>query len=750
MGHAKELFVQKTAQPTTQPTTGFEDYKNPDKQGSLDAQIDQTDRVHQPTARPTAFPTKDTASAMGSACTFNEGSISFTKPVGWVGAGPAQYYCNVWKCEQSQTSFTFKKAMKKCSVEEYGTNFCSHTTCQAVQTDTELKRSVVGFYTFDNQNNFVNHVNEENFKTKVSSFVHSTTHGYGDNWGSWYSMIYRRYYGTWTHQTKTLTLESQGTCKIESFNGNMAWHVSGNTGAAGKSPCSITTKTIMVPEPWMHQCKFALTVHDVDYEYGQKESDDKICFEVLDHRNQPILKSKTCQTDDIRRRLAYRTLDKVEYQSYYNNLGTCGIYGCIGWYGYRGTTREYTYSYSMKTSTYGKSQKSKVIQSDWIPSSNFASGFYVKISAQTNMVQEHWYADDLVITCREMRQVIQVTSDHKETKGGKHTCGFSKHSDARTAGRPACDCVCQGARKQDEEGFERSLNEISKDFEVAVAESKALPAQVVYHFNFNNRGDFTGHMQHVFTQLTLVRSWIWYWKIEATGRCAIERFLNIDNSLSLKLGSDMAWHIQNNGVECQMQTKNAWSPLKPDDYHMCKFTLDVYDLDEYRRETRYYRTIGCYGPWWRRRCQYQWRAYTALYYTNKEADDYVCFQVVDKAGAAVSKKICHNDDAQSSNRYLSVKRIESEYVSIPTGGVNVKFFAKSNDKNEHWYADDMRIACKLSNRVVSNGHDATTDYSVQDSEFNKNNFYSQHSNLNYNENDHTYTGQRVAHFHKDS
>merc|ERR1712070_261925 len=84
------------------------------------------------------------------------------------------------------------------------------------------------------------------------------------------------------------------------------------------------------------------------------------------------------------------------------------------------------------------------------------------------------------------------------------------------------------------------------------------------------------------------------------------------NSLSLKLGSDMAWHIQNNGVECQMQTKNAWSPLKPDDYHMCKFTLDVYDLDEYRRETRYYRTIGCYGPGWRRSCQYQWRAYTAL------------------------------------------------------------------------------------------------------------------------------------------
>jgi hypothetical protein len=134
-----------TQKPTQQPTVGFDLHKNPEGKGNLDAQIDQTDRVHQPTARPTAFPTKDTAdvNGKGTVCQFTEGSISFTKPVGWVGAGPAQYYCNVWRCESNTNTFTrtqtatFKAARRTCSIEQYNYKFCSHTTC-------ELKAVTVG------------------------------------------------------------------------------------------------------------------------------------------------------------------------------------------------------------------------------------------------------------------------------------------------------------------------------------------------------------------------------------------------------------------------------------------------------------------------------------------------------------------------------------------------------------------------------------------------------------------------------
>ena len=54
--------------------------------GSLDAQVDQTDRVAAPTMKPTAFPTKDTASEFGTTCT--DAATGFSKPVGWVGPGP--------------------------------------------------------------------------------------------------------------------------------------------------------------------------------------------------------------------------------------------------------------------------------------------------------------------------------------------------------------------------------------------------------------------------------------------------------------------------------------------------------------------------------------------------------------------------------------------------------------------------------------------------------------------------------------
>jgi len=63
-------------------------------------------------------------------------------------------------------------------------------------------------------------------------------------------------------------------------------------------------------------------------------------------------------------------------------------------------------------------------------------------------------------------RVIRVHSDHREEVGGYHRCGFSKHAEARGKSRPACDCICHGKRRQDANGFARSLNEISKVFAV--------------------------------------------------------------------------------------------------------------------------------------------------------------------------------------------------------------------------------------------------------------------------------------------
>jgi len=435
-----------------------------DVRGMLDAQIAQSDRVAAPTAQPTAFPTKDRSTVFGSDCNYNKDGISFTKPVGWVGAGPEQYYCNVWKCEPGTDSFkesSFKKSKRTCSVEEYGNKFCSHTTCKRVQTDEELKKATLAIYTFDTVNGkqaFVNHINDKNFQTTSTTFKSSSDW----NWSSWY-------WGSFTNRYHTTYLYSSGSCKIERYNGNMAWHVNNNAGASGFSPCSITTSSKMQLESYWDQCKFSLKVTDVDHEYARKESNDKICFQVLDDQKRTVLDNEVCQQDDVRRLVDY-TYQGSSSTTRSNGSARCGVYGCIGWYGY-GTDETTTYRYTMKSSNYGISARSKIIESDWIPTSNFANGFYVKISAVTNDINEHWYADDLKIECREMRSVISVTSDHRETVGGKHICGYSQHTDARTAGRPACDCVCKDARRQDAAGFERSLSQISKDFSISNREA---------------------------------------------------------------------------------------------------------------------------------------------------------------------------------------------------------------------------------------------------------------------------------------
>merc|ERR1711865_775476 len=80
---------------------------------------------------------------------------------------------------------------------------------------------------------------------------------------------------------------------------------------------------------------------------------------------------------------------------------------------------------------------------------------------------------------------------------------------------------------------------------------------------------------------------------------------------------------------------------------------------------------------------------------------------------------------------------------IPTnlleGGFHVGIYARTNHKNEHWFADDLIVECReplqrdervveLAKQTVRKGHDATTDGNRWDAAHNSNNFYSQHDN----------------------
>merc|ERR1712054_75554 len=106
-------------------------------------QIDaQTGVVDMPTMSPTHYPTKDRSdtddeNSKGTVC--SDGT--FIKPVGWVGAGPGDQFCNVWKCNPGKTEFTkgnhadnqghFSKQVRACNIKDRETsvNYCSHTTC---------------------------------------------------------------------------------------------------------------------------------------------------------------------------------------------------------------------------------------------------------------------------------------------------------------------------------------------------------------------------------------------------------------------------------------------------------------------------------------------------------------------------------------------------------------------------------------------------------------------------------------------
>merc|ERR1712072_73184 len=133
-------FIQLTSAPTPSPSDDKVIHKELSKNSHTDdSKPDEIDEQNlddaMPTKQPTAFPTKMTHNQKGSKCCAETEKGEFCKYVGWVGAGPGKDYCNVWKCEVGDSTFSMTK--KYCSVQDFNDKitFCSHTTCTFVESE---------------------------------------------------------------------------------------------------------------------------------------------------------------------------------------------------------------------------------------------------------------------------------------------------------------------------------------------------------------------------------------------------------------------------------------------------------------------------------------------------------------------------------------------------------------------------------------------------------------------------------------
>merc|ERR1712072_1362882 len=133
-------FIQLTSAPTPSPSDDKVIHKELSKNSHTDdSKPDEIDEQNlddaMPTKQPTAFPTKMTHNQKGSKCCAETEKGEFCKYVGWVGAGPGKDYCNVWKCEVGDSTFSMTK--KYCSVRDFNDKitFCSHTTCTFVESE---------------------------------------------------------------------------------------------------------------------------------------------------------------------------------------------------------------------------------------------------------------------------------------------------------------------------------------------------------------------------------------------------------------------------------------------------------------------------------------------------------------------------------------------------------------------------------------------------------------------------------------
>lgn len=358
--------------------------------GNVEQLNEQDPLQAMPTSQPTSFPTKDTESLnhpLGNFGTMCESSVAWAdgttkRPVGWVGAGPGADYCNVWKCEVGQSAFTeqnfvgtFRKQKRTCSVEEHGTNYCSHTSCQFTASSSSSETKICDF---------------------ESDTCSSLLENYGDN---------------------SYTYDGNGNYNS---NGDGFSRWSGETYSYETGPDNAHKGT----GHYMYT-EASHPNHDTDFYLATKAKATALEFwfhmkEYSTHMDGAFLKVE--QSAD----------------------GTAG-------------------SWTVLDDVAAGAQHDRQDSPFTLHSATSSTPMYLRIHARTG---RSW-GSDIAIDSVKMTvlgeggpRVIKVHSDHREEAGGFHKCGFSKHAAARSADRPACDCICHGARRQDAAGFARTLNEV--------------------------------------------------------------------------------------------------------------------------------------------------------------------------------------------------------------------------------------------------------------------------------------------------
>jgi hypothetical protein len=184
-----------------------------------------------------------------------------------------------------------------------------------------------------------------------------------------------------------------GECRVQSYKGNMAWHVSNNNFKdEGHHGCSISTiDMVPIVDPDYVACKFSLSVTDLDYHNVEKEADDKLCFTIFDDKKRLV--TERCQVDDIKRRRMIgaakttfmKTTSHIPGQNYKLDSGLTG----------ERTASEFIRDLK-------GNHKTKVLETEWTDVKTIGRGAYFTINAVTNHNWEHWYADDLKMTCKKL------------------------------------------------------------------------------------------------------------------------------------------------------------------------------------------------------------------------------------------------------------------------------------------------------------------------------------------------------------
>merc|ERR1719191_713213 len=275
------------------------------------------------------------------------------------------------------------------------------------------------------------------------------------------------------------------------------------------------------------------------------------------------------------------------------------------------------------------------------------------------------------------------------------------------------------------------------------------PAQEILHYSFDSATQrfknilfdpsklsgahlVTKEKQHLFSTYYTTRqfrglkfnSWgrhYWYtygWDYVTFANHYYSLYTNIVGKCKLqRWKGNMAWHVSNNAAHpwtsetgyrmCQLNSKSAIKV--PKQFNECKFSMVVRDVD----------FIG-YGHW------------TRGFNSQKEADDYMCFEVTDKDGNSLAgyDEKCQRDDITrrlTEARFLGFHRQDRHYTYerhitlgqmtidrtishwytdkarkletqwIPRDafktGFKFRIWAQSNHELEHWYADDLRVNC---------------------------------------------------------